>query len=115
MTQIKNRTLPEEQPAGRQPRGKNSLGSGSTFWNSRPRWALANETAWAWVLTWNKHTPGVARSIPTAESRGAPGEGAAAPGPAERAALPWGPQHLTNSHKQHKPGPRNHHQTKRHL
>lgn len=28
----------------------------------------------AWVVTWNKHSPGVARSIPTAESRGAPGK-----------------------------------------
>lgn len=27
MTQIKNRTLPEEQPAGRQPRGENAPGS----------------------------------------------------------------------------------------
>lgn len=45
MTQIKNRTLPEEQPAGRQPRGEDSLGSWSTFSNSCVWWGLGNETS----------------------------------------------------------------------
>lgn len=49
MTQIKNRTLPEERPAGRQPRGKTSLGSWSTFSNSCIWWDPGNETSWGLV------------------------------------------------------------------